>query len=232
MDKFNILNKEEAINININYKELCENLVRGNFENSYVEFEKCISDWVDKNNLIVFRAFLNSLNYAIYYYVLYTYNKSFNKSCFHCTMIMHRKINKDSVVNIAKSIIDEYYDEMIEEGIISMNPLIQEVFELVEDKISEIINLDLIAKEVHVSKSYLSKMFKINTGYTFSEYVNNRKMNKARNLLINSEKTISEICRECGYKNTTYFSSLFSKKTGFSPRNFRKNSSHYKEHVK
>ncbi|MBC2577469.1 helix-turn-helix transcriptional regulator [Peptostreptococcus russellii] len=232
MDNLNILDKEEIVDININYKALCENLVRGNFENSYIEFERCISSWIEKNNLVVFRAFLNSLNYAIYYYVLYTYNKTFNRSCIHCTMLMHREINKDNVIKIARSIIDEYYDEMIEERIIVTNPLLQEVFELIEDKISEIINLDLIAKEIHVNKSYLSKTFKANTGYTFSEYVNNRKINRARNLLINSEKTISQICKECGYKNTTYFSSLFSKKTGFSPTSFRKNSSNFKENIK
>ena len=229
MEKLNYLNREEMNDININYKPLCETLVRGNLESAYSEFEKCIDGWIEVDNLIVFRAFLNSLNYAIYYYILYTYDKSFNRSSLHCTMMMHRAINKDNVLQIARKIIDEYYDEMITERIISTNPLLQDVFELIEDRISEVINLDSIAKEVHVNKSYLSQMFKTNTGYTFSEYVNNRKINRARELLISTDKTIGEICEECGYKNSTYFSSLFSKKTGFSPTSFRKNSSQYKK---
>lgn len=232
MGKLNILDTKDVIDINLNYKSLCEKLVRGNIESAYEEFEKCIADWKNSNNLIVYRAFLNSLNYAIFYYILYRYNLVINKSCLHCTMLMHREINNANVISIAQSIIDEYYDEMLSKKIISTNPLLQEVFDLVEKRLSDVINLDSIAKEVHVNKSYLSQIFKTNTGYTFSEYVNNRKINRARDLLINSEKSVSEICKECGYKNTTYFSSLFNKKTGFSPTNFRKNSTEFKKDKK
>lgn len=211
--------------LNINYKSVCELLTRGHIDDAKKEFEKISEKWSDKNNIVVYRMYLNSLVYSIYYYVLYMHDTSLSKSCHHCTLIMHKDISKEDFLNTSFSIIDTYYDEMIEKNIIVVNPVLKSVFEYIENNLNKPISLDSAAQTVHVNKSYLSQLFKNKTGVTFSTYLNNRKLNHARDLLINTDLSVVEISEECGYKNSNYFSTIFTKKVGMSPGSFRKNSS-------
>lgn len=58
----------DSFDMDIDYRALCENLARGNMENTMKEFKKLAGGWIKSENIVAYRAFLNSLNYAIYYY--------------------------------------------------------------------------------------------------------------------------------------------------------------------
>ena len=102
------------------------------------------------------------------------------------------------------------------------------VFKYIDDNIQRPISLEEASECAHINKSYLSQLFKQKTGYTFSAYVNFRKLNRARNLLLQTDKNIAEISQECGYRNVSYFSTVFTKTVGISPGNFRKTGSAFK----
>ena len=55
-----------------------------------------------------------------------------------------------------------------------------------------------------------------------SEFIESRKIVEAKQLLMNSEKTVSEICFELGYNEKSYFTRVFHKNTGITPTDFRK----------
>lgn len=93
---------------------------------------------------------------------------------------------------------------------------------LIDHKVHEKISLEEIAQEIYMSPFYFSRMFKAVTGLNFSDYVLNKKIEKAMEYLKNSNLTIEEIGLMVGYEESNSFRRMFKKKVGQSPREFRK----------
>jgi two-component system, response regulator YesN len=79
-----------------------------------------------------------------------------------------------------------------------------------------------VAEHLGCSESYVSMLFTRNTGHTFLEIVLRYRMDKAKELLRQGQKTVTEIALAMGYKDTNYFSSCFRRVTGVSPGQFRR----------
>ena len=88
--------------------------------------------------------------------------------------------------------------------------------------IGEMTNLDKMAEELMVSKSYLSKKTKELTGYSIQTLHEKLKIEQAKNMLILNNYELSEIANALGFKEQTYFSNVFKKNTGVSPKNWLK----------
>lgn len=86
---------------------------------------------------------------------------------------------------------------------------------------SEDISLNRVAKEVDLSPNYLSAVFSQEMGTTFVEYLTAKRMEKARELLRASDLRSGEIAAAVGYKDSHYFSFLFKKTQGCTPRDYR-----------
>lgn len=83
-------------------------------------------------------------------------------------------------------------------------------------------SLNETAAIVYLTPTYFSKLFKKAMGCTYSEYLNNAKLDNARCLLAETTLTISEISEKCGYSNSNYFCDVFKKIENESPTCFRK----------
>ncbi|WP_313996850.1 response regulator [uncultured Paenibacillus sp.] len=83
------------------------------------------------------------------------------------------------------------------------------------------LSLKAVCREVHMSGSYFSALFKQHTGKTFIEYLTAQRMEKARELLKFSDLKTYEIAARVGYADPHYFSVLFKKTTGETPSEFR-----------
>ena len=83
------------------------------------------------------------------------------------------------------------------------------------------ISLNVVAKEVNISPSYFSAVFSQEVGQTFVEYLTQKRMEAARRLLQQTDQRSSEIAYAVGYKDPHYFSYLFKKTQGCTPRNYR-----------
>ena len=86
---------------------------------------------------------------------------------------------------------------------------------------SEDISLNTISKIVNLSPTHFSTVFSQESGKTFIEYLTSVRIEKAKELLLCSPKRSSEIAYEVGYRDPQYFSYVFKKTTGVSPREFR-----------
>ena len=101
--------------------------------------------------------------------------------------------------------------------------LIQQAISLIHQRSNEELTLEKVAKECGFSKYYFSRIFKKYTGKTFKSYLIDLRINKAKDLLLNSELAISQICYEAGFNDLSYFNRVFKKKVGCSPSEFREN---------
>jgi two-component system response regulator YesN len=87
------------------------------------------------------------------------------------------------------------------------------------------LSLDVVADKVELSAGYLGKLFKSITSVSFNDYLNNIRLEKAKELLSTTNEPSSRICEKVGIYNITYFSTLFKKTYGVTPSAFRANSS-------
>lgn len=85
----------------------------------------------------------------------------------------------------------------------------------------ENISLNTVAKAINISANYLSAVFSQKMGISFVEYLTQKRMAKAKNLLRKTNKRSGEIAYEVGYKDPRYFSFVFKKTQGCTPRDYR-----------
>jgi AraC-like DNA-binding protein len=78
-----------------------------------------------------------------------------------------------------------------------------------------------LAEQVNLSPSYLSDLLKKETGKNAQEHIHFYLIEEAKNNLINSEKTVSEIAYNLGFEYPQYFNKLFKQKTGQTPMEYR-----------
>jgi AraC-like DNA-binding protein len=87
------------------------------------------------------------------------------------------------------------------------------------------ISLNEVARLIFLTESNFCKFFKKATGKTFSDYLNEIRINEACRLLIQSEKTVSQISYECGFETLSYFNRVFLKKKFVTPSKYKINNS-------
>lgn len=85
----------------------------------------------------------------------------------------------------------------------------------------EDLSLNRVAREINISANYLSAVFSQEKGITFTEYVTGKRMDRARELLRATDKRSGEIAAAVGYRDPHYFSFLFKKTQGCTPRDYR-----------
>ena len=83
------------------------------------------------------------------------------------------------------------------------------------------ITLDNLAKEVCLSPTYFSRLFKKEMKSTFSEYLNRIRVWHAKNLLLNNNLSLADIAQMVGFEDQSYFSKVFKKETKITPLKFR-----------
>lgn len=99
--------------------------------------------------------------------------------------------------------------------------IVYKVIEYIKENYYRHISLEEIAEITYMSKTYLSTLFKKETGYSISEYINNIRVERAQSLLINSDIRIVEIARMCGFEDQSYFTKVFRKTSGITPKKCR-----------
>ncbi len=86
----------------------------------------------------------------------------------------------------------------------------------------EKITLEQLAEQVNISQGQFSRVFKEVTGQAPIEYLNVMRLERARGMLLNGGKTMTEIALLCGFSSSAYFSSCFQRHCGMSPSEYQK----------
>lgn len=103
----------------------------------------------------------------------------------------------------------------------SMKDIVGQAVRWIDEHYFEELSLTSLAEKYHVESSYFSKMFRQETGENLILYITNRRIEKAKEYIVQENLSLAEIAFLVGYDDYTYFSRVFKKNTGFSPREYR-----------
>lgn len=100
--------------------------------------------------------------------------------------------------------------------------LVKQVKDYLDQNYLGRLTLKDVSDVMFVSPFYLDRIFKKNVGFSVTQYVINRKLGHAQNLLTDTDESVIRIAEIVGYDNPGYFSQLFKKKFGITPGGYRK----------
>ncbi len=98
---------------------------------------------------------------------------------------------------------------------------IQHAIHFINDNYLTDIRLTAAAQEARMSPAHFSRLFKKVMGMSYQDYLNNRRISKAKNLLRSSAKSVTEIAASLGFADSTGFGRIFKKVTGYTPSAYR-----------
>lgn len=115
--------------------------------------------------------------------------------------LTRKKVNNDLLSKL-ETLLDEYFknDQLIINGIPTVH---------------------FVAEKLNLSPNYLSDMLRVQTGQTTQQHIQNRLIEKAKELLSTTEMSVSEIAYQLGFEHPQSFHRLFKSRTSFSPLEFR-----------
>ncbi|MHA6259844.1 helix-turn-helix domain-containing protein [Sporosarcina sp. CAU 1771] len=141
-----------------------------------------------------------------------------------CILLVERKLSADNVLEIADELI-EFYTYVLTErkSPLLKHTTVNKVIRYINEEVESPLTVEAIAKRFDVSTSHLSRIFREHAKITLVEYINIRKVEESQYYLRFSEKRIEDISNQFHFCNQSYFTRIFKKYTGETPKKFRNN---------
>jgi AraC-like DNA-binding protein len=123
------------------------------------------------------------------------------------------------ILFVARNHIEKYPTDMI---LSNVSDIILDAIYYIDTHYDKNISLKEVSKTLGISESHFSRLFKKETGITYSAYFQSVKLSHAEQLLINSKKTVEEIAYITGFADSSYLCHVFKEKYGLTPNAYRK----------
>ena len=124
------------------------------------------------------------------------------------------------VAGVTEEMLNIIFAELESRQLYSGDDL-KKVLNYIDRNIKRGVTLDMAATYVGMSASYFSKFFKKYMGVNFITYVTDRKIEAAKDMLVNTDRPVVNIAYDLSYSETNYFSKTFKKKVGVTPTEYR-----------
>lgn len=125
------------------------------------------------------------------------------------------------ITNIMADMFTSYCELVKKRSTEKYSPMIAETIIMIDADISAELSLSLISEKLNISSVYLSTIFKKEVGMTITEFIRNKRLNHAAHLLRTSNLQVQTIATHCGITDLQYFSKLFKKQFGKTPKEYR-----------
>jgi len=125
---------------------------------------------------------------------------------------------------IATKMISEYCDLVNKYSTAGYSSIIKKAIDYINLNFENKISLNVIADKINISQSHLSRQFKKETNTTVTEFINNKRINEAKYLIKQNNKSITEIALTVGFENHNYFCKVFKEVTSLTPMEYLKKS--------
>lgn len=100
-----------------------------------------------------------------------------------------------------------------------------EILEYIENNLNSSIKIEVLANEFHYDRSYLSRSFKKITNISLIDYINERKVIKSIDYVVNTDEKMLKVALISGFNSLEYFSETFYRVTSFGPSSLRRSES-------
>ncbi|MBQ3049265.1 MAG: helix-turn-helix domain-containing protein [Oscillospiraceae bacterium] len=100
------------------------------------------------------------------------------------------------------------------------NDIVERCIQIIDSELQERITLEMLAKRVCVSMSYISKLFRSELGMGVSVFIKERRLDRAKELIRSGKYTITQVSDMMGFCSVTYFSTEFKRKFGVTPSDY------------
>lgn len=204
----------------INHLNLAKNLKSNSLNSALDIYASNVKDFKDSS--IELKTYLSRLNIFLYTYFLVQYNKDLESYALNINKVIIDEQNLSDLYVIGKKMLMGYANKFTIALRENDHILIERALEYINKNYWEKITLASVASKLHISRNYLCHLFKIKTGYTFCEYVNLQRINKAKALIEEDKKTFEFISYACGFSSQSHFSTTFKKYEGLSPNEYKK----------
>lgn len=153
------------------------------------------------------------------------------KEALYKTIIENKEMTGDKSDTVKVSMTASLKSQSITESITSNeailgfetnNTVLKPGIEYIYDHYFEKLTLDEVADVCNISTSYFSRLFKRETGLSFPHFINELRINKAKDLLIQTDLPVMTISNDIGFDECTYFIRVFKKSVNLTPANYRK----------
>jgi len=98
-----------------------------------------------------------------------------------------------------------------------MDLRIKKLLAFMDDHYAEELTINDFAEQLNLHPVYLGKLFKLNTGINYKEYLQRLRIDHAESILSTGKYTVTETAERCGYQDLSYFSKVFKELKGYSP---------------
>jgi len=107
------------------------------------------------------------------------------------------------------------------DSIYALDDVVEKIRVYIDHNYQKDISQDFVASLFYLNRSYLSTLFRQKTGMKFVDYLNDVRIEKARELLTGTDRKMYQVSRAVGYDNPKYFFRIFKKRTGMTPEQYR-----------
>lgn len=121
------------------------------------------------------------------------------------------------------AILHRFFDLVFDFNDVKHQTIIRQVSAFIQEHLSEKLTLEQVARQVHLSKSYLCRILKEELGCTFTEYTNRLRIERSKTFLHRSTMSLSEIACAVGFDDQSYFTRIFKRVVGMPPGKYRAN---------
>lgn len=193
-----------------------------------IKFDITSPELTENLRKLFFEVIKPSYSFSLFYFCIAVISNSLNSEQYGHS---ERTLESLDPQRICYSSIEFQY-EMILSRIIAMqsqysnkrqsrNTYVLKTIQYISDHYNEDILVSDISSALHINSTYLSKLFKAQVGIGIINYLNNHRINMAKNLLAETDLMIYDIAERVGYNDSRYFSKVFSKQVGMTPKQYR-----------
>ena len=126
-----------------------------------------------------------------------------------------------AVVELMREMLRSYCRLVKKHAMKSYSPPVQKVIACIDSDLTADLSLHTLAAKLNLSAGYLSTLFRQETGQTLTDFVNQRRMRLAMQLLSTTTLQIQTIAQHCGILDVHYFTRMFKKYANRTPREYR-----------
>ena len=220
--------KKDSINTSIKYSIVLENEIVDKIKLGNIEEAEKISNFMINtiidfsDDILEIKEYLIQFTSALKKILYNMGEEEYIKNFLGISKIQEFR-NKEEIKDFTCVIINKIIERLKYLNKNKDVKYLDKICSYIENSFNKDFSLEMVADDIGLSPQYVSKLFKEKLGINFIDYMTDKRINYAKNLLKNSDKSVSEIGNLVGYTDANYFPKIFKKVTGLTPKQYRVN---------